>query len=66
MPKPSSKKTMWYYLIHSQEDKGVPTFPEGICSKVNVIPQLEFELAYYDSAVPRFNHYNTWTPTKMD
>ena len=27
----------WYYLNHSWEDKGVPTFPKGICPKVNVI-----------------------------
>ena len=25
------------------------TFPNGICPKANVIAQLEFELAYYDS-----------------
>ena len=48
----------WYYLTHSWEDKGVHTFPKGICSKVNVIARLEFELAYYDSAVRRFNQYS--------
>ena len=52
----------WYYLTHSWEDKGVHTFPKGICPKVNVIAQLEYELAYYDSAVHRFNHYTTRTP----
>ena len=41
----------WYYLTHSWEDKGVHTFPKGICPKVNVIARLEYELAYYDSAV---------------
>ena len=51
----------WYYLIHSWEDKGVHIFPNSICPKVNVIKQLEFELAYYDFAVHRFNHYTTWT-----
>ena len=30
--------------------------------KVNVIARLEFELAYYDSAVHRFNHYTTRSP----
>ena len=45
----------WYYLTHSWEDKGVRTFPKGICPKVNVIARLEYELAYYDSAVQRFN-----------
>ncbi len=50
------------YSTHSREDKGVHTFPEGICPKVNVIARLEFELAYYDSAVQRFNHYTTRMP----
>ena len=40
----------------------VHTFPKGICPKVNVIARLENELAYYDSAVHRFNHYATRTP----
>ena len=52
----------WYYLTHSWEDKGVHTFPRGICPKVNVIARLEYELAYYDSAVHPFNHYTTRTP----
>ena len=51
-----------YYLTHSWEDKGVHTFPMEICPKVNVIARLEYELAYYDSAVDRFNHYTTRTP----
>ena len=29
----------------------------SICPKVNAIARLEFELAYYDSAAQRFNHY---------
>ena len=37
----------------------------GICLKVNVIARLEYELAYYDSAVHRFNHYTTRTPHIM-
>ena len=36
----------------------------GICPKVNVIARLEYELAYYDSAVHRFNHYTTRTPPR--
>ena len=36
----------WYYLTHSWEDKGVHTFPKGICPKVNVIARLEYKLAY--------------------
>ena len=51
-----------YYLTHSWEDKGVHTFPKGICPKVNIIARLENELAYYDSAVHRFNHYTKRTP----
>ena len=56
------EEQLWYYLTHSWEDKGVHTFPKGICPKVNVIARLESELAYYDSAVHRYNHYTTWTP----
>ena len=52
----------WYYLTYSWEDKGVHTFPKSICPKVNAIARLEHELAYYDSAVHRFNHYTTRTP----
>ena len=48
-------------LTHNGEDKEAHTFPKGICSKVNVIAQLEFELTYYDFAVQCFNHYNTRT-----
>ena len=51
-----------YYLTHSYEDKGVHTFPKGICPKVNIKARLENELAYYDSAVHRCNHYTTRTP----
>ena len=54
-----------YYLTHSWEDKGVHTFPKGICPKVNVIARLEYELAYYDSVVHRFNHYTTRTPLNL-
>ena len=38
------------------EDKGVHSFPKGICPKVNIIARLEYELTYYDSGVRRFNH----------
>ena len=41
---------------HSWEDKWVHIFPKGICPKVNLIGRLEYELAYYGSAVQRFNH----------
>ena len=57
---------MWYYLNLSWKDKGVHTFPKGICPKVNVIARLEYELAYYDPAVHRFNHYATRTPPILE
>ena len=31
---------------------------------MNAIARLEYELAYYDSAIHRFNHYTTRTPTE--
>ena len=53
------EEQQWFYLTNNGKDKGVHTFPKGICPKVNVIARLEFELAYNDSAVRRFNHYTT-------
>ena len=35
----------------------VHTFPKDINPKMNVIPRLEFKLAYSDVVVPRANHY---------
>ena len=32
------------------------TFPEDISPKVNVLPRMDFELAYYDSTVQHINH----------
>ena len=55
-----------YNLTHYWEDKGVHTFPKSICLKVNVIARVDFELAYYDSAVHRVNHYNTKAPAKTE
>ena len=51
------EKQWLYYLAHIWEDGGVHTFPKGISPKVNVIVQLEFELAYYDVAVQHVSHY---------
>ena len=48
-------------LFNPWEDKGIHTIPKGICPKVNVVARLEYELAYYDSTVHRFNHYTTRT-----
>ena len=33
---------------------------------MNVIARLEYELAYYDSAVHQFNHYTKRTPPRCD
>ena len=33
---------------------------------MNLIARLEYELAYYDSAVHRFNHYTTRTPPTFE
>ena len=35
---------------------------EEVCPKVNVIARLEYELAYYNPAVHRFNYYTMRTP----
>ena len=40
-------------------DKGVYTFPKGNNSKINVLVPLEFELAYFETAVQHANHYAT-------
>ena len=58
---------MHMYMLHGHltymwKDKAVHTFLKSICPKVNVIARLEYELAYCDSAVHRFNHYTTRTP----
>ena len=36
---------------------GIHTFAKSICPKVNVMVQLEFELAYYNVAVQHISHY---------
>ena len=52
-------------LTRSLEDKGFHAFPKGICPKVNETALLEFEPAYYDFAVQRFNHYSTeWSKSR--
>ena len=32
------------------------------CMKTNVVPKLEFELAFVQTAVKHFSHYSTMTP----
>ena len=53
------EEQQWYYLTLCWEDKGVHTFPKSFCPKENVMAWLEFEPAYYDSAVQRVNLYPT-------
>ena len=54
---PSRRIVVVLFNLHM----GVHTFSKGICPKVNVMARLEFELAYYDSVIYRFNHYPTRT-----
>ena len=56
MPKPSLKKNK-RGTIH----KGFYTFRKGISPKMNVIVQLEFELAHFEAAVQHFSHCTTGT-----
>ena len=57
----------WFYLTHEWGYKEIHAFPKGISPKVNVIAQLEFNLAYDDVGVQLVNPYamgtsprNTW------
>ena len=43
-------------------DKGVRTFPKRICLKVNVIAQLQFEIANHNVAVQHVSHYTSASP----
>ena len=57
MPKPFSKKNSSGTIqLIAGGIRGFIPFPKGICPKVNVIARLVYELAYYDSAVHRFNY----------
>ena len=58
MPKPS--------LLKNSSEAIKPTarkirefipFPKGICSKLNIIARLDFELAYLEARVQHFSHY---------
>ena len=43
-------------LTHNCEDKRIIPFPRGISLKVNVIVQLDFNLAYYNVTVQHVSH----------
>ena len=47
-------------------NKRVHAFLKDISPKVNVIAQLDFELAYFDVAVKYINHYATRTPSSRN
>ena len=51
------KDQQYYYLTHSWGDKWVHAFPKGISLNVNVIVQLEFEVAYFATVVQHVSHY---------
>ena len=54
---PLLKNSSDYYLTDSWKDKKIYTFPKGFSRKVNVLAQLEFDLAYIVPAVQHFSHY---------
>ena len=61
----SSKNSSGTILPITGRIRGFIPFPKGICPKVNVTARLEYERAYYDSAVHRFNHYTTTTTPSL-
>ena len=56
------EEQLWYYLTQSWNDKWIHTFLKSSGMKVNLIPQLEFELAYYYVVVQHARHYATENP----
>ena len=57
---------LYVNIDKSWEDKGVHTFPKGICPKVNIIVQLEFKFMCFNFADYRSNHYTTGIPLCRD
>ena len=45
-----------YNLTHNWGNMGYNTFPRGINPKVNIMAQLEFELAYLEGVVQHFSY----------
>ena len=44
------EEQQWYYLTHNLVgDKRVPPFLTGINLKLNILAQLEFELAFFEA-----------------
>ena len=48
----------------ARHDDDDDAFRKSICPKVNLIARLEYEVAYYDFVIHRFNHYTTKSPLK--
>ena len=46
-------------------DKGICTFPQSICPKMNLTVELEFEFIYYDIIVPHISHNTAGIPSNQ-
>ena len=57
MPKISLLKNSSGFVSPTARDKGVHTFPKGICLKENEIMRLVFELRYEDLTVQQVSHF---------
>ena len=60
-PKLSLQKYSSDRISHITGGIKVSSFPKGISPKVNIIVQLEFELAYFEATVRHFSHYTLGT-----
>ena len=61
----SDLKNMSYLNNNCGKSDGVYTFPKIICSKINVITQLEFELTNYDVIDHLVSHNITVSPPRI-
>ena len=59
---PLYKNSSGSISCRAERDKRFHAFSKSISPKVNVIAQLEFELAYFKVAVQHSSHYATETP----
>ena len=56
------EEQQWYYLTDCWRDKRFHTFTKIISLKMNIIMQLEFELAYYNLEILHISHYTPEIP----
>ena len=60
---------MCYLILNPSVEKNscgiIKPIAKGIYPKVNLIVPVEFELAYYDLVVKRFNHYAAGIPRQL-